>query len=193
MTMNRFRMALIGSAALSALAAAAGAQPMHCATFDDLALNLQYGCCSCPGGGVSDTTNGVDFCTLPFQWDNGQFTNGGFAEVDPDSFVAPPLPRELEVNNVNMRVDMADFATALGGPVRWVQIRYSELGGNVNFRVNSGPLHNVANFPMIPSPVAPGVDYIVGLHTIELRGTGRSCGSRTSVRGWRRPRPCRAT
>ncbi|MGE0479523.1 MAG: hypothetical protein AB7Q17_03520 [Phycisphaerae bacterium] len=162
---------LIGFMA-AALAVGHARAQSHCATFDDLALGTNYPCCACPAGAVSGTTNGVDFCTLPFQWSNGVFTNGGFAQIDPDAVVAPPLPREMEVNNVNVRFNMADFAAFTGCPIRHVRIRYAELGGNVNLAVNGAALINAGGFPAIPSPVAPGVQYAANGSTIELRGTG---------------------
>ena len=80
-----------------------------------------------------------------FFWLGGGSTVGGVATVVASNFAAGSLPHELNLNNINLRVDVITAAATTTAA-----FNYAEFGGNVNLRVN-GVLANVNDFSAVPA------------------------------------------
>lgn len=72
----------------------------------------------------------------PFQWSDGTWTNGGFAQVQNGNW-AGHVGQELNINNANVSFDF-------GGAVEGLSLHFGEYGGNLNIRIN-GDFRNFDN------------------------------------------------
>ncbi|MCK4250969.1 hypothetical protein KAX97_05955 [candidate division WOR-3 bacterium] len=112
--------------------------------------------------------SGVQITIQSFQWDNGQWTNGGHAEIG-NLLRAGHMGQEIAVNNVNLQFKF-------GGPLERLSLFFGEHGGNLNIRVN-GDFRNFANFANINAATIGGVTVsVVNGHghdkgSLELSGT----------------------
>lgn len=155
--MNRFAITLLTVSFTSFLAAAGTAAVM---TFDSEPLGKQYGTPAghLPGDLVLVEDN-IQMSMFDFFWfPAGTGSDYNFAEI-----VAPPSPlavnasQALNTNNINAVFDFSAL-----GPVKVASVEFVELGGNVNFEINTiggTSLQNVQDFPALVSP--PGFSVLV--------------------------------
>ncbi|MEA1908554.1 MAG: right-handed parallel beta-helix repeat-containing protein, partial [Euryarchaeota archaeon] len=133
-----------------------------CVDFEDLPIGAMFY--------VKDvfTDSGAKITVQPFQWGNGQWTTGGFAEVG-NAGDAGGSGNEMQVNNVNLGFDF-------GSPCGGLTLLFGEYGGNLNIEIN-GDFRNFRNVIDINGTVIGGVSVSVvnGLGNdrgrLELSGT----------------------
>jgi hypothetical protein len=154
--MNRFTITLLTVSFTSFLAAAGTAAVM---TFDSEPLGKQYGApVGDPPGVPVLVENNIQMSMFDFFWFPGPGSTYNFAEI-----VAPPSPlavnasKALNTNNINAVFDFSAL-----GPVKVASVEFVELGGNVNFEINTiggTSLQNVQDLPALVSP--PGFNVLV--------------------------------
>ena len=114
-----------------------------CVDFEDLLLGALYY--------VGDTF--VEECAViavqPFQWDIGNWTDGGYAMVGNLTY-AGGSGQEMKVNNVNL-------AFVYGCSWESLSLLFGETGGNLNIEIN-GDFRNFTDFPDIHGDTIGGVD-----------------------------------
>ncbi|MBV7332116.1 hypothetical protein KFU94_28575 [Chloroflexi bacterium TSY] len=115
---------------------------IQCLEFETLPPGAQYPC------GSSFTEANVTVVAEPFQWEGGQWTTSGHAEVA-SLGAAGGSGQELVVNNVTL-------GFYFGGPVNNLELRFGEFGGNLNVRIN-GVFQNINNFIDIDGTTIGGV------------------------------------
>jgi hypothetical protein len=121
---------------------------------------------------VGDTiaTSPADIVVEQFQWSNGTWTTSGSAMVD-DRNYGQGSGNDLNANNVNLNFQF-DY------PVNKITLKFGELGGNNNIRVN-GAFQNVANLVDLNGNSIGGVQITVNANqqgnnwygSMELDGT----------------------
>ncbi|TKJ30797.1 MAG: hypothetical protein CEE40_03815 [Chloroflexi bacterium B3_Chlor] len=119
---------------------------VECVDFEDLPLGTQYH--------VPErfTDSGVEITVRAFQWDNGDWTTDGFAEVS-DTWDAGGSGHGMIVNNVNLDFDFCCTVSEL-------TLKFGEYGGNLNIDVN-GIFKNFENFADIDGSNFDGVTVTV--------------------------------
>jgi hypothetical protein len=144
-----------------------------------IAVMLLSGCCVkfsnlTPGDtynvGDTITTSQADIIVEQFQWSNGTWTTSGTAKVD-DRNYGQGSGIDLNANNVNLNFQF-DY------PVDKITLKFGELGGNNNIRVNGG-FQNVPNLVDLNGNSINGVQITVNANqqgnnwygTMELDGT----------------------
>ena len=142
------------------------------------AIVFLSGCCvkfsnSTPGDtysvGDTITTSQADIIVEQFQWSNGTWTTSGSAKVD-DRNYGQGSGNDLNANNVNLNFQF-DY------PVDKITLKFGELGGNNNIRVN-GAFQNVPNLVALNGNSINGVQITVNASqqgnnwygTMELEG-----------------------
>jgi hypothetical protein len=133
--------------------------------FDDLVAGTTYNVGDAFISGTAGYTVGPFFppgpaCVNP--------TNNGFAQAQNGNLACGNL-RELNLNNVNVRIDF-------GEPVEWLVLGYGEYGGNVNLTIN-GDCRNIDNFNQLNATDVGGVRVIVS----DFDVSGQSCGTLYAV------------
>jgi hypothetical protein len=123
--------------------------------FDDLVLGTSYVV------GQTFITNGIPVSVGPFQWSNGQWTNGGNATVVALG-QAGGAWKEIAVNNVNLEI-------GIDVPLTGLSLRFGEYGGNLNIRIN-GDFRNFENFADINGLI------IGDVHVSVVNGLGNDAG-----------------
>ncbi len=135
-------------------------QPLR-SSFDDLALGATYPV------GATFTSDNANYevktfyfpgatCATPF--------NGGRAEVQ-NVGRACGTGRELNLNNVNLRIDF-------GAPLEWLTLDFGDYGGNVNLTIN-GDCRNAADLDDLNGAVVGGAQVWV----VSYGAPGQSCGA----------------
>jgi hypothetical protein len=119
---------------------------MGCVDFEQQTLGITYHV----GDIFIDV--GVEITIQQFQWGNGQWTNGGFAEIEILQR-AGHQGKDIHVNNVNL-----DFE--FGSPQENLSVSFGEYGGNLNINVN-GAFRNFNNFSDINGTTLGGVTFTV--------------------------------
>ena len=109
------------------------------------------------------TDSGAMITVEAFQWDNGTWTNGNYAQVD-NRMKAGVSGLDVQTNNVNLRFDFG----ALG--VNGLSMAFGEYGGNLNLQVN-GEFRNFENFAPLNG------DTVGGAAVVVQGGTGNDTGS----------------
>ena len=120
--------------------------------------------------GDTITTSQVNIIVEQFQWPNGTWTTSGHATVD-DRNYGQGSGNDLNANNVNLNFQF-DY------PVDKITLKFGELGGNNNIRVNGG-FQNVPNLVDLNGNSINGVHITVNASqqgnnwygTMELHGT----------------------
>ena len=120
--------------------------------------------------GDTITTSQADIIVEQFQWSNGTWTTTGHAKVD-DRNYGQGSGNDLNANNVNLNFQF-DY------PVDKITLKFGELGGNNNIRVNGG-FQNVPNLVALNGNSINGVQITVNANqqgnnwygTMELDGT----------------------
>lgn len=130
-----------------------------CVDFEDLSVGTQYQ--------FQDTFTDSDavITVEAFQWANGTWTNGNYAQVD-DRNRAGGSGLDMQTNNVNLRFDFG----MLG--VNGLTMALGEYGGNANLQVN-GEFRNFGNFADLNG------DTVGGATATVVGGTGNNTGSIT--------------
>jgi hypothetical protein len=143
------------------------------------AIGLLSGCCAkfthlTPGDtyhvGDTITSSQVDIVVEQFQWSGGTWTNSGTAKVD-DRNYARGSGNDLNARNVNLNFQF-DY------PIDKIFLKFGELGGNNNIRVNS-VFQNVADLITLNGNSIDAVQITVNANqegnnwygTLELNGT----------------------
>jgi hypothetical protein len=98
------------------------------------------------------TDEGVAFAVAPFRYANGETTSGGSAQIDGRGYAAGS-GRDVNARNVNLH-------PLLPHAVSVVQMRFGELGGNVNLTIN-GDSRNVADLRNLHGATVGGADLVV--------------------------------
>jgi hypothetical protein len=111
--------------------------------FEDLSLAQRY------HDGNTFNSSGVTVTVKPFQWGNGQWSSGGYAEVE-NRHMAGGSGQDMQVNNVNL-----DFG--FDGRRNNLDFKLGEYGGNLNIEVN-GDFENFNDFADIDGDVIGGVN-----------------------------------
>jgi|JI8StandDraft_1071087.scaffolds.fasta_scaffold47661_2 hypothetical protein len=135
------RAAVLGMASIVALGSGTALAANAIYNFTSLATGTTY-----VVGDVIAAANATIELTQ-FQWSNGTWTAGGIAEVVASTNAAGSAPRELNLNNINVRVIPNTQATS-------ATFKYAWFGGNVNLGVN-GNLSNVLE-PMLWNGIVLG-------------------------------------
>jgi hypothetical protein len=86
--------------------------------------------------------------TLPFQWEGGSWTSGGYARVYDGSY-AGVSGKEININNVNLGFQFSN-------PLRGLSLNFGEYGGNLNIQIN-GEFKNFQDFDDIDGTTIGGV------------------------------------
>lgn len=126
-----------------------------CIDFEDQTLGTTF------AFGTTFQASGVDLTLTPYLWPTGVTTTGGSAKIDAFGR-AGGSGNELRPNNVNVSFDF--------GRIERLELKFGELGGNVNIRVN-GDLRNTANFADLNGQTIGGVTMTVNDPTGANRGT----------------------
>ncbi len=87
-----------------------------------------------------------------FQWANGQWTTAGSARADTRNY-SQGSGADLNANNVNLHF-------LFQYPVKQVTLKFGELGGNVNLKVNDD-FKNTGNFTDLNGTVVGGATVTV--------------------------------
>jgi|JI10StandDraft_1071094.scaffolds.fasta_scaffold53811_4 hypothetical protein len=122
-----------------ALAASASSAAASCLDFDSTPAGTAQGVgpvVALPDGNVS---------LRRFFWLGGGSTVAGVATVVASNWAAGSAPHELNLNNINLRVDVITAAATTTAT-----FNYADFGGNVNLRVN-GVLANVNDLSGVPA------------------------------------------
>lgn len=131
--------------------------------FQSVALGAKYGgdFGNHPGQVLDEfTEDGIQMSVEQFFLP--QFTGFFQAEV-----VGPANDHQLAIDNINVLFDL----TNVGFNVTSLTLEYVELGGEDNFAVNGGSIHQLARFTEIDhTNVAPGVTALVDGGLITLTG-----------------------
>ena len=122
--------------ALLVLPSTARASTRVCIHFDDLVPETEY-----PVGSTI-TSAGYELQVRPFQLGDGTLATDGLA-IARNSSEAGGSGHELQIANVNVSLDIS--ATLDVDAVDGIQVRFAELGGNVNLAIN-GDLRNAQQF-----------------------------------------------
>lgn len=130
-----------------------------CVDFESVPLGTRYV--------FQDTLSdsGVDITVEAFQWANGTWTNGNYAQSD-NRGRAGGSGQDMQTNNVNLRFDLP--APAVAG----LSMAFGEYGGNINLQVN-GEFRNFGNFASLNGDTVGGAAITV------VGGTGNDTGSIT--------------
>ena len=130
-----------------------------CVNFESLSVGTRYE--------FQDTFTdaGVMITVEAFQWGNGTWTNGNYAQVD-NRLRAGGSGLDMQYNNVNLRFDFG--ALGLNG----LSMSFGEYGGNLNLQVN-GEFRNFGNFAMLNGSTLGGTALSVS------GGTGNDTGNIT--------------
>jgi hypothetical protein len=131
----------LGGLCVAALASATALAANAIYNFTSLAAGTTY-----TVGDVIAAANATIELTQ-FQWSDGTWTAGGIATVVSSTNAAGSAPRELNLNNINVRVIPNNPATS-------ATFKYAWFGGNVNLGVN-GNLSNVLE-PMLWNGIVLG-------------------------------------
>ena len=127
-----------------------------CVDFESLTVDTRYQF----QDSFSDA--GVTITVEAFQWGNGNWTNGNYAEVD-DLGRAGGSGLEMKFNNVNLRFDFGP--SGLNG----MTMKIGEYGGNLNMFLN-GEFRNFGNFDELDGSTMGGATLAV------IGGTGNDTG-----------------
>jgi hypothetical protein len=120
-------------------------------------LMVIAGCClkfsNLPAGatykvGDSITTSGTSISVEKFQWSGGDWTEDGSARIDTRGY-AKGSGQDLNARNVNLRFRF-DY------PLKRITLKFGELGGNNNIRVNE-EFKNAANLAELNGSTLGGV------------------------------------
>jgi len=117
-----------------------------CLEFADLPAGTTYAV------DESFTTSGTTITVEKFQWGNEDWTEGGSAEVDTRGY-AKGSGQDLRANNAILRFRFEY-------PLRQIQLKFGELGGNNNIRVNDD-FKNVRDLIELDSTTLGGVQIAV--------------------------------
>lgn len=98
------------------------ALPGCCITFHGFPAGTTYNV------GDSFTSNGTNILVEQFQWYGGQWTTDGKARIDSQGY-ARGSGMDINAGNVNLKF-LFDY------PVSRITLKFGELGGNINLRVN---------------------------------------------------------
>lgn len=130
-----------------------------CVNFESLSVGTRYE--------FQDTFTdaGAMITVEAFQWGNGTWTNGNYAQVD-NRLRAGGSGLDMQYNNVNLRFDFG--ALGLNG----LSMVFGEYGGNLNLQVN-GEFRNFENFAMLNGSILGGAGVSVS------GGTGNDTGNIT--------------
>jgi hypothetical protein len=113
-----------------------------CLRFSDLTANTQYHV------GDEFATSGTTVKVEQFQWGNGIWNAGGFAEVDGNNY-AQGSGNAARAGGVNLNFKF-------NYPADSITLKFGELGGNNNIRIN-GEFKNVRDFIDINNTTIGGV------------------------------------
>ncbi|OEU73404.1 MAG: hypothetical protein BA869_02215, partial [Desulfuromonadales bacterium C00003107] len=127
----------------------------ECVDFEDLSIGAMYYV------GDAFTDSGAKITVQPFQWGDGQWTQGGFAEVG-NAGDAGGAGNEVLVNNVNLGFDF-------GSPCGGLSLLFGEYGGNLNIEIN-GDFRNFEDFAGINGTVVGNVSVTVVNGPDDYRG-----------------------
>ncbi len=117
-----------------------------CVDFDDLTAGQNF------TAGTAFSSRNTVVALEPFQWGNGTWTGGNHARVDTRQY-AGGSNLDVNANNVNLHF-LPDC------PVDRVTLRFGELGGNNNLRVN-GQFSNIADLVTLNGTTLGGVQISV--------------------------------
>ena len=117
-----------------------------CVDFDDLTAGQNV------AAGTAFSSRNTVIALEPFQRGNGTWTGGNHARVDNRQY-AGGSNLDINANNVNLHF-LPDC------PVDRVTLRFGELGGNNNLRIN-GQFSNIANLVTVNGTTLGGVQISV--------------------------------
>jgi hypothetical protein len=144
---------------LAALVVAAAGTAVAATTCFDFS-SMPVGASFSVGDSVVTPTATIDM--RPFQWSNGVWTNAGYAEVDASNNAQGTPNKELEVNNIVVRV-------IPNTPAYAANYLYASFGGNINFAVNND-FRNINNPPSVLDGAFVGGSDITVISTSVLGG-----------------------
>lgn len=157
-----WRHMLLGGSLLLALGGCSLISPTAftgCVDFESVPLGIRYVFLD------TATDSGVDMKVEAFQWGNGTWTTGNYAQAD-NRGRAGGSGQDMQTNNVNLNFDLPGQAAA------GLSMAFGEYGGNVNLQVN-GEFKNFGNFASLNGATMGGTSLNV------VGGTGNDTGSIT--------------
>lgn len=138
---------------------------LECIDFEDPSLNSKYN--------ILDVIydSGAKVFVGSFQWGNGQWTSGGYAQImkeeDQD---AGGSGQYVWTNNVNLSIDFCR-------PIKGLTLHFGYYGGNNNIKIN-GELVNFNPFDDIHGKTIGGVKVtVIDGFGKDVKGTLKLCGT----------------
>ncbi len=113
-----------------------------CARFEDAAPGTQYSV------GQTFYTSGTNITVEQFQWSDMIWTAGGHAKIDNHGY-ARGTGNDINARNVNLRFNF-DY------PLKKIALKFGDLGGNNNIRVN-GDFRNLGRLVTLDGSTVGGV------------------------------------